>query len=473
MTSPLRRPLALMFVPALVLAVSACGATPTGPQARSPDVTQRGLGGVAGPSSPPLPALPAAMGSPGPAAPSPRPSPPPLAVPVPGAATRAEVDRLATIAAAEPDDPDAQRELGQALLQLIRETLDPSLYAAAGHALTESDRLRPDDARTLAALGALQLGKHQFATALATGRRAVELSPTMAAAHGVVVDALVELGRYDEAEAAAGRMLAVGDDLGTLARISYQRELHGDLRAARNLMAQAAERPGIAPENQAFALAILGNLDRWTGHSDAAKDDWERALVLVPDHPPSLAGLARLALGRGDLEGAERLFSRASGIVPLPEYVIALGEVQARRGEADAARISFGTAATEIGLFKSAGVVVDVDLALFEADHGDPAAALDLARAGWHATPTTRAADAMAWTLHRLGRDAEAGRWSRRALALGSRDPLLRYHAGAIEAAIGNVAAARRDLRAALATDPGFSAAGAADARRLIAELDN
>ena len=57
------------------------------------------------------------------------------------------------------------------------------------------------------------------------------------------------------------------------------------------------------------------------------------------------------------------------------------------------------------------------------------------------------------------------------ALRLGSIDPILRYHAGAIEAALGDASAARRDLEMALATDPGFSATGAAEARRLLASL--
>ena len=56
-------------------------------------------------------------------------------------------------------------------------------------------------------------------------------------------------------------------------------------------------------------------------------------------------------------------------------------------------------------------------------------------QAGYAATPTVRAADALAWALHRLGRDDEAKRSSDEALRLGSRDPLLRYHAGAIAAA--------------------------------------
>jgi tetratricopeptide (TPR) repeat protein len=268
-------------------------------------------------------------------------------------------------------------------------------------------------------------------------------------------------------------MLAAGEDAGTLARTSYLRELHGDLKPARDLMARAADLPDLEPEHRAFALSILGNLEKWTGDPAAAEATWNRALALVPDHPPSLAGLARLALGRGDAQEAERLYERAAAVVPLPEYVVALGELQALRGDADAAKISFGTATAEIQLQRASGVVVDVDLALFEADHGDPTSALEQARAGWHATPTTRAADAVAWALHRLGRDDEADRWSRRALALGTRDPLLRYHQGAIAAANGDTKAARHHLELALAEDPGFAPAGAADAARLLRGLDS
>ena len=179
------------------------------------------------------------------AKPDPTATPPPVA----GAATRAEVAKLQAAVDADPSDPDAQRALAEGLLQLIRETLDPSLYEPAEHALREADRLQPDDARTLAALGTLQLGRHQFADALATGKRATGLSPGLAAAHGVVVDALVELGRYEEADAAAAAMFAAGDDLGALARLSYLRELRGDLESARKLMERAADTPGVAPEH--------------------------------------------------------------------------------------------------------------------------------------------------------------------------------------------------------------------------------
>ena len=90
---------------------------------------------------------------------------------------------------------------------------------------------------------------------------------------------------------------------------------------------------------------------------------------------------------------------------------------------------------------------------------------------GYAATPTVRAADALGWALHRLGRDKEAKRYADEALRLGSREPLFRYHAGAIAAALGDHKVARRDLELALATDAGFSATGAAEARRILASL--
>ena len=290
-------------------------------------------------------------------------------------------------------------------------------------------------------------------------------------AHAAEVDALVELGRYDEADTAAGIMFGLSSDLSTLARVSYLAELRGRLPAALAAMRAAAAAPGPAPENTAYVDALLGNLLVANGDTDGAAASYAAALALVPNHAPSLAGEGRLAVAAGHLDEAIDRFSAAARVVPLPEYVIALGDAQAAAGRADDAAKSYELARAEIQLFKAAGVVVDVDLALLEADHGDPAAALVYATTAELATPTVRAADAVAWALHRLGRDRDALAHVRDALRIGSIDPTIRYHAGAIEAALGDTKAARRDLIRALATDPGFSATGAAEARRILASL--
>lgn len=404
------------------------------------------------------------------------PSATPDVTPPPAAAatispTQERIDFLLDLVAIAPTEGEAQRDLGLALLQRIRETADPSLYPRADEALAAARTLLPDDPLVLIGIGGLQLGRHEFAAALATGQAALEVFPDDPGARGVVVDALVELGRYEEGFAAAESLAADAPDLASLARLSYARELRGDLAGALAAMEAAAASPGLAPENTAYVLALVGQLRVLSGDVRGAEAAYDDALTVVPDHAPSLAGQGRLAVGRGDLAEAQRLFERAAGIVPLPEYVIALGETLEARGDAAGAKDQYELAGVLIELFRANGSVVDVDLALFEADHGDAATALGLAQSGYAATPTVRAADAVAWALHRLGRDADAAPFAAEALRLGSRDPLLRYHAGAIAAALGDVDAARRDLRAALEADPGFSPLGAAEARALLASL--
>ena len=446
--TPLIRRAHRIFVPVVLVVIAAGCSTvpPASPLGTSPTPS------------------PASLGSASSAAPDPRPT----ASPSRASPTVAEIAHLQSAVTAHPNDGDAQRDLGFALTQRVRETADPSLYAPAMDAFHAALRVQPDDALSLVGVAGVQLGKHQFADGLVTARRAIALSPSLVAAHAAEVDALVELGQYDEADRAAGEMLGLGANLTTLARVSYLAELRGRLPAALAAMRGAAASPGLAPENSAYVDALLGNLLVYTGDRSGAADAYRRALSLVPDHAPSLAGEGRLAVGAGRLDDAIALFGRAAAVVPLPEYVIARGDAQAAAGQGDDATKSYEVARAEIRLFQSAGVVVDVDLALLEADHGDPAAALGYAMAAVRETPTVRAADAVAWALHRLGRDREAMTRVKEALLLGSVDPILRYHAGAIEAALGDAAAARRDLSMALATDPGFSATGAAEARRLL-----
>jgi tetratricopeptide (TPR) repeat protein len=398
-------------------------------------------------------------------------SPVAAAAPAPTSPTIAAIARLSATIAANPNDEGSQRDLGLAILQRVRETADPTLYAPAEAAFDAARKLVPGDALVLVGIGGLQLGKHRFADALVTGRQATALSPHLDSARAVVVDALIELGRYDDAKVAVDEMLGIALDLTTLTRASYLAELHGDLTAALSAMRLAAKAPSLAPENTAFVDALLGNLLVYTGDPAAAAAAYRDALSLVPAHAPSLAGEARLAVGAGRLDDAITLFGRAADILPLPEYVIGLGEAEQAAGRPDDATRNFKLARAEIQLFQAQGVVVDVDLALFEADHGDPSRALEYAQAGYKATPTVRAADALAWALHRLGRDTEAKGRSDEALRLGSRDPILRYHAGAIAAALGDPTDARKDLELALSTDPGFSATGAAEARRILATL--
>src|SRR5215217_9563791 len=66
---------------------------------------------------------------------------------------------------------------------------------------------------------------------------------------GVLVDALIELGRYPEAGRVLQHMVDRKPDLAAYARVSYWRELHGDLAGARRAMVLAASAGGDTAEN--------------------------------------------------------------------------------------------------------------------------------------------------------------------------------------------------------------------------------
>lgn len=216
---------------------------------------------------------------------------------------------------------------------------------------------------------------------------------------------------------------------------------------------------------------LLGNLWCIAGDLDRAEATYGASLARSPGFVPALAGLARVASARGDLDRAIELYDQAAMRVPLPETLIALGEAQEADGRLDDAAATYRLVHDVGALFAANGVNTNLDLALFEADHGDVAIALAQAQAAYDEAPTVRAADALGWALYRAGRADEARRYAEEALRLGSLEPSYLFHAGMIAAAQADVTAAPAWLEASLARDPGWSALRAPVARQTLEEL--
>ena len=335
---------------------------------------------------------------------------------------------------------DLRPTLAQAYLQRVRETGDPSFYARAEGVLRA-----PRTPDGFATAGELALARHDFSGALELGRRAGTFGAP------IRVDALVELGRYDEAERELQAMVDRKPNLAAYARVSYLRELRGDLDGAAKAMRFAAAAGGPAAENRAYALALLGELERRRGRPDAARRAFGEALAVAPRFAAAEAGAARLDAASN--RGLEKAIKRLRGVterLPLAEHVVALGEAQLAAGRTAEGRETLALVAAQQQLQRAAGVDVDVELAVYEADHGSPARAVALARKGWAQAPSVRSADALGWALTRSGKPREGLKWVRRALALGSLDPVWRAHAGLSALAAGRVEEGRKQLRAAL-----------------------
>jgi len=357
-------------------------------------------------------------------------------------------------------------------LQRARETGDPSQYAQAEVAFTRALREDPFDLDAIVGSGSLALSRHQFAEALKLGERALALDPGAARIYGVIGDAQVELGRYDAAVASVQRMVDLRPDLASYSRVSYLRELHGDLSGAIEAMSAAVSAGAGTAENTEYVRVQLGNLYFATGDLDAAERTYQLSLAHLPDYHFALAGLARVEAARGNLDSAVDLYAKATARLPLPELVIGLGEALEAAGRRDEAEDQYALVGAIQRLFSANGVRNDLELAAFFADHGDADQAVTLALAGYAERPTIFAADMVAWALHRAGHSDEALPYVAEALRLGTQNSRLLYHAGVIEAAAGQSELARQHLAQAIALNPAFSPLDAPRAAAALQVLD-
>ena len=299
-------------------------------------------------------------------------------------------------------------------------------------------------------MGSLAIARHDFRAGLRYGERARPPRPA-SSPYGVIVDALVELGRYDAAERTLQRMVDLKPNLASYARVSYFRELHGDLAGAVEAMRLAVSAGGDAPENVAYVQTLLGNLELARGRTADAERAYRLALSRYPDYVPAAAGLARVDASRGELARRSAATAPSS-----PSAAAARVRDRAGRGASWPRGAAPPRARPRAGAGASSACCARRREprrrdGVFEADHGIAARAVDLARRGWAAAPSVRSADALGWALTRAGRPAEGLEYAQRALRLGSRDASCLYHAGIAAHDAGERDAAARYLTRALA----------------------
>lgn len=374
-----------------------------------------------------------------------------------GSGLEATITGLQQHLADSPEDADAFASLGLAYVQQARITSDPSFYPKAQQALRRSLALQPrDNEGGLVGLAALAAARHDFAAALRLGTQAREVDPYDANVYGVIGDAQLELGRYDEAFATFQTMVDTKPTLSAYARVSYARELLGDVPGAIRSMEVARDVAGSAAD-LAWTSFHLGELRFNAGDVARAEREYRAGTQADPSFVPNLAGLGKVAWANGDLDTAIERFLEVTERYPSPEYVAMLGDLYAARGDRADAQRQYDLVRAEAELFRANGVDTDLELSLFDADHGDPRSALHAARSEWDRRHGVYVADALAWALHANGLDREAASYARRASALGMRNALFSFHAGMIQLELGNDDQARSLLRRALAINPSFS----------------
>ena len=377
-------------------------------------------------------------------------------------------------------NPDATANyiaLSQLYLQQARSTGDENRYVPlARTALENALRREPENFHALALQASLFNTLHQFEQGKAAANRLLQTYPENAYLHGVLVDATVELGQYDEAIRLADRMLAFRPDLAAYSRASYLRELHGDGPGAIAAMRMAADAGQGGRDDRAWALYHLGLLYLGEGDVQKAEFIFRGILDERPAFTRALIGLARVRLVQNQPAEAVTLLEDAYEQVPTFDALEGLAEAYAATGNTRAAAETAQKLRKSFTDALAMGENANMEYADFLADSGTPAdlpGALRLAEAEHRRRPDhLHANETYAWLLHKSGRSREAVPYVERAMRMDTGDAMVHYRAARIYEATGDRAKAAEHFRRALdARLDVESVTTAAEARTALAAL--
>ncbi|MFD7969461.1 tetratricopeptide repeat protein [Streptomyces clavifer] len=374
-----------------------------------------------------------------------------------------------------PSDAPSWAVLGTAYVEWGLRSADATYYTRAEQALQRSLAAQPGErgnAEAWVGLGALANARHDYLAAKKWGETVRTREPKNWAAYPVLIDAYNGLGEYEAAGRATEKFGSLRKGVPALARTSEMYHNQGWREDALATAQEAADR-ATGPAEKAAALHRLGDLARERGEPEEAVAQYGAALRTDRSHLASLAGRARalVALDRTDEALAD--YRTVTAKLPRPDYVLELGELYESLDLDGDARTQYKRLRELLAEARKAGVNESLTEARYEADHGDPEAAVELMRTEWSGLRrSSDVSDALGWALHRAGRSEEGLQYAERAVETGVRDASYAYHLGMIENALGQDGPARSDLEASLRTDPEFSPLDAPLAQEALDSLD-
>ena len=367
--------------------------------------------------------------------------------------------------------------LGDALIRKARETGDPSYFNRAEEALKKSLEINPNNAGAMRHLAYVFYSRHEFEPAAVHATKAIELDATDGDSYGILGDALMETGEYEKAEKAYQKMMQLEESLYSYARRAGLKSVRGDTSGAmadleRAVAAgKAAKQPA---ESIAWAEWQLGNDHFTLGKLEKAEGFYRQSLATYPNYYRASAGMAQVRAAQDRYDDAIDLYRKAIAILPMPEYIAALGDVYSKIGKSDEARRQYELVEYIGQLSALNKALYNRELAYFYADHDiKRQQGLELAQRELDYRRDIYAYDVVAWNLFKNGKFEEAREAVSQALQLGTQDAKLHYHAGMIYQHLGEKEKAKEHLHRALSINPYFHIFFSDTAKRTLVELEN
>lgn len=387
-------------------------------------------------------------------------------------------EKLIRVVRETPDDKKSALALATIYVQEGRATGEAVYYdEAALHYIESVLTAEPENFEALMLKSLVQLSQHHFAEGLLTAQKATSINPHNAYVYGLMTDAHVEMGNYDEAVKSLDKMVSIRPDLRSYSRIAYLREIHGDLSGAVEAMKEAVKAGFPGEEGTAWARIQLAQLYEAVGDLKAAEMHYSIAQQERPGYAYAVAGLGNIAVARQDYQKAIALYGQADAILndygfreKLAETFLLIGEKEKADNVLDGI-IAQLTAAANAGE-GSAGHHVDKELAFVYTLKGNGAKAVEHALNEYKRRPKNiDVAETLAWAHYNAGDAQKALTYLNVALKTGSRMPSLLCRAGLIYRAAGDKAKAKQFLEEGLKANPAIGPLLLGESRSVLKTL--
>ena len=335
-------------------------------------------------------------------------------------------------------------QLGWAFVTKARESFDPGFYKLAEQCALCMEKRNPQSHDAMLLRAHVLQNLHRFKESESLARILVE-QRGLSFDYGLLGDALMEQGKLSDAVEAYQQMMNLKPDLRAYARAAHMRWLKGDLAGAIEAMqlAVSAASPQDA-ESAAWVNTRLAFFEFQAGRVNEAEQRCALALSLQNNYPPTLLLKGKILLAQSRFGKAVDALQNAVKLNPLPEYQWTLAEALRAAGrEKEASEV-------EAQICERGASNDPRTLALYFATrHESPEKAVRLARAELDSRDDVFTHDAMAWSLAAAGKLAQAHGEMQRALAEGTEDGRLFFHAAVIASQTGHTADAECWLRKA------------------------
>jgi tetratricopeptide (TPR) repeat protein len=335
-------------------------------------------------------------------------------------------------------------QLGWAFVAKARESFDPGFYKLAEQCARCIEKRSPQSQEAMLLRGHVLQNLHRFKESETLSRRLVQRRG-LSFDYGLLGDALMEQGKLNEAVGAYQRMMNLKPDLHAYARAAHMRWLKGDLAGAIEAMQLAVGAAGAQDaESAAWVNTRLACYEFQAARFQEAEQRCAVALSFQSNYPPALLLKGKMLLARNRFGEAVNVLQNSAKLNPLPEYQWTLIEALRAAGRENEAT------GIEVQLRQHGATNDPRTLALFLATRREfPETALRLAQAELNARRDVFTHDALAWSLAAAGKREQAYNEMQRALAEGTEDGRLFFHAAIIAAQTGHAAEAERWWRKA------------------------